>query len=132
MQYIYYIKFIGDISVMGVTCVMVVMNIENFGSITATVGGGFFGGILLGYALKKVVKLLAVIVGLFIAGLAYLQYQQLASISWDKVEGSITGLTSAAASILNENTIPTQMMSNFGIPLTSSMASGFTVGFLKG
>jgi uncharacterized membrane protein (Fun14 family) len=43
------------------------------------VGGGFFGGLLLGYALKKVVNVLAVIVGLFLAGLAYLQYQHVAS-----------------------------------------------------
>jgi uncharacterized membrane protein (Fun14 family) len=35
------------------------------------VGGGFFGGLLLGYAIKKVVKVLAVIFGLFLAGLAY-------------------------------------------------------------
>jgi uncharacterized membrane protein (Fun14 family) len=34
-------------------------------------GGGFFVGILIGYALKKVIKLLAVIVGLFLAALAY-------------------------------------------------------------
>jgi uncharacterized membrane protein (Fun14 family) len=40
------------------------------------VGGGFFRGLLFGYAIKKVVKLIAVIAGLFIAGLAYLQYQQ--------------------------------------------------------
>src|SRR5215208_4665076 len=96
------------------------------------VGGGFFGGLLLGYALKKVAKLMAVVVGLFIAGLTYLQYQHIASINWDEVEGSITGLTGVTINILNENSISTQMMSNFGIPLTSSMASGFTVGFLKG
>jgi uncharacterized membrane protein (Fun14 family) len=48
-------------------------------STAATVGGGFFGGLLFGYAIKKVVKLIAVIAGLFVAGLAYLQYQQIAS-----------------------------------------------------
>jgi uncharacterized membrane protein (Fun14 family) len=38
-------------------------------SIAVTIGGGgFFGGLLLGYAVKKVVKLIAVVVGLFIAG----------------------------------------------------------------
>jgi uncharacterized membrane protein (Fun14 family) len=42
-------------------------------SASATIGGGFLGGILLGYALKKAVKLIAVVIGLFIAGLAYLQ-----------------------------------------------------------
>jgi NAD(P)-dependent dehydrogenase (short-subunit alcohol dehydrogenase family) len=39
----------------------------------------FLEGLLFGYALKKVVKVIAVIVGLFMAGLAYLQYQQIAS-----------------------------------------------------
>jgi uncharacterized membrane protein (Fun14 family) len=98
----------------------------------ATIGGGFLGGLLLGYALKKVVRLIAIIVGLIMTGLAYLQYQQIASINWDKIEGSITGLTSASINILNENSITPLTMSNFGIPLTSSMTSGFTVGFLKG
>jgi uncharacterized membrane protein (Fun14 family) len=35
-------------------------------------GGGFFGELLFGYALKKVVKMIAIIVGLFIAGIVYL------------------------------------------------------------
>lgn len=87
---------------------------------------------ILGYAIKKVVRIATIIVGLFIAGLTFLQYQQIASINWDKIEGSITGLTSTVANILDENSIAPVMMSNFGIPLTSSMASGFTVGFLKG
>jgi len=87
--------------------------------------------VLLGYALKKVIRIAAIIVGLFIAGLAILQYQQIASINWGKVEVSITALASTVASTLNENST-TLAISNFGIPLTSSMASGFTVGFLKG
>jgi uncharacterized membrane protein (Fun14 family) len=47
------------------------MVIDNISSIDAVAGGGFFGGILLGYAIKKVVKLMAVVIGLFLAGLAY-------------------------------------------------------------
>jgi uncharacterized membrane protein (Fun14 family) len=57
------------------------MSIESFAPTAATMGGGFFAGVLLGYALKKVIKLLAVIVGLFLAGLAYLQYHQVANIN---------------------------------------------------
>jgi uncharacterized membrane protein (Fun14 family) len=49
--------------------------VESFASTAATMGGGFFAGILIGYALKKVIKMVAVIVGLFLSGLAYLQYQ---------------------------------------------------------
>jgi uncharacterized membrane protein (Fun14 family) len=98
----------------------------------ATIGGGFFGGILLGNAIKKVIRIVALIIGLFLAGLAFLQYQQIASINWNKIEGSITALTGTITNSLNDNSFTTLMMSNFGIPLTSSMASGFTVGFLKG
>ena len=47
--------------------------IESFAPTAATLGGGFFVGILIGYALKKVIKIVAVIFGLFfLAGLAYL------------------------------------------------------------
>ena len=59
---------------------------DAFTSMSATVGGGFFGGVLLGYALKKIVKLIAIIVGLFIAGLAYLQYQQIAYFDWNRLK----------------------------------------------
>jgi uncharacterized membrane protein (Fun14 family) len=54
------------------------MNTDTLTSMSATVGGGFFGGLLIGYALKKVIKMLAILAGLFLAGLAYLQYQQIA------------------------------------------------------
>ena len=45
--------------------------IESFGPTAAMMGGGFFVGILIGYALKKVIKIVSVIVGLFLAGLEY-------------------------------------------------------------
>ena len=66
------------------------MSADVFTSISAILGGGFMGGLLIGYALKKMVKLIAVVVGLFIAGLAYLQNQQLAYFDWDKVERMVT------------------------------------------
>ncbi len=57
----------------------------------------FFVGVLIGYALKKVIKLAAVIAGLFLAGLAYLQSQQIANINWNRLqqisEGAITTLS---------------------------------------
>jgi uncharacterized membrane protein (Fun14 family) len=42
---------------------------------------GFFVGVLIGYAVKEVIKKVAVIVGSFLAGLAYLQYQQIAKLT---------------------------------------------------
>lgn len=84
--------------------------------LAATVGGGFLSGVLLGYAMKKVIKLIAIIFGLFIAGLTFLQYQQIASVNWDKIEGSITGFISTTANILNETSLTTLAISNFDIP----------------
>jgi uncharacterized membrane protein (Fun14 family) len=110
------------------------MNIDNFDTVAASVGGGFFAGILLGYALKKVIKMLAVVFGLFLAGLTFLQYQQIASINWNKIEGAIMMIANTTSSTINDNNnvAALAMMSNFGIPLTSSMSIGFTIGFMKG
>jgi uncharacterized membrane protein (Fun14 family) len=77
--------------------------VESFAPSAATLGGDFFVGALIGYALKKVIKLVAVIVGLFLAGLAYLQYHQTANINWNKLqtvsEDAITTLTNLMTQI---------------------------------
>jgi uncharacterized membrane protein (Fun14 family) len=108
------------------------MNTEGFISVSAGIGGGFFGGLLLGYALKKVVKLTAVMIGLFIAGLAYLQYQQIASVNWDKIEGRIAGIAFATTSAFNDFSVESVAVTSLGIPLASGMSAGFAIGFLKG
>jgi uncharacterized membrane protein (Fun14 family) len=109
------------------------LSTELFAPVSA-IGGGFFGGLLLGFALKKVVKLMAIVVGLFIAGLAYLQYQHVASIDWNKIETLVTSVLGNATSQISANQDMTAAlaMSNFGIPLTGAMSAGFAVGFMKG
>ena len=108
------------------------MSADSFSTIATTISGGFFGGLLLGYALKKVVKLIAVVVGLFMAGLAYLQYQQIATFNWDKIEGTISTIANATTNTFNDYTIETLAATNFGIPLTGGMSAGFVIGFMKG
>jgi uncharacterized membrane protein (Fun14 family) len=107
------------------------MSMEVYTSIPATIGGGFIGG-LLGFALKKVVKLIAVVVGLFIAGLTYLQYQQMAYLDWDKIERVVTAIFGNVSSQISGQDISSFALSNLGIPLTSGMSAGFAVGFMKG
>jgi uncharacterized membrane protein (Fun14 family) len=114
------------------------MTVENFSPVAATIGGGFFAGILIGYALKRVVKILAIVVGLFFAGLAYLQYQQIVNINWNKVpqlsQNVVTTLANATTQIpgFNSGHPPDISISNFAIPLTGSMSVGFAIGFIRG
>lgn len=119
------------------------MSTDSFDSIVATIGGGFFVGILIGYALKKVLKILSIVSGLFLAGLAYLQFQDITKINWDKLElvshGALSTLANTTTQISNsvigyDHASPTTMAisANFGIPLTGSMATGFAIGFMKG
>ena len=109
-------------------------------NLAVTIGGGFFGGILIGFALKKIVKIVAIIAGFFLAALAYLRYQQIANINWDRMqaisENTLTTLANATQQIPGfEGTgnAPTELvMTNLGIPLTGSLAIGFTIGFMRG
>jgi uncharacterized membrane protein (Fun14 family) len=122
------------------------MSIESMGTTAATIGGGFFVGILFGYALKKVIKILSVILGLFLAGLAYLQSQQIANINWNKIQTvsenaiqtlsnavtQIPGISSSTDSHITATASSLVSMTSVGIPLTGSISAGFTIGFMKG
>jgi uncharacterized membrane protein (Fun14 family) len=61
--------------------------------------------VLAGYALKKVIKIVAVIVGLFIAALAYLEYQRIIQVDWTLIQAlsqsGIIWLTNAVTHISN-------------------------------
>ena len=122
--------------------------IESFILTAATLGGGFFVGILIGYALKKVIKMVAVIVGLFLAGLAYLHNHQIANINWNKLQQISEGAQMTVANLTIEilgissgsidghaaatTTSFSLAMTIFGIPLTGNMSARFTIGFMKG
>jgi uncharacterized membrane protein (Fun14 family) len=117
---------------------MQILDADNLFPTVATIGGGFFAGILIGYAIKKVLKVVAIIVGLFFAGLAYLQYQQIVAINWNKVpklsQNVVTTLANATTHIpgFNGGHSADISISNFGIPLTGSISVGFTIGFIRG
>ena len=126
----------------------------------STVGFGCIVGFLVGFALKRIMKILAVIAGVFFAALLYLESQHIVNVNWDKLQTISNGVLSTIAAtaattnatsttggvgagpiqaILGNNTgaaasiLPiTSTMTNLGIPLTGSTAMGFTIGLLKG
>jgi uncharacterized membrane protein (Fun14 family) len=103
-----------------------------------SVSSGGIAGFLIGYAIKKGIKIIISIAGLLLGGLAYLNYKGLVSVDWERVASvsnkAITefSLSSAnyASSVMDSQVVPTMM--NFGIPLTGSFATGFILGCLKG
>ena len=102
-----------------------------------TVGGGFLTGFITGYAIKKVIKLAAVIVGLFIAAMAYLQYQRIINVDWERVQAfSQNGITWVVNAITHvSNTMDAShagTLPNVGILLVSSVSAGFVLGLARG
>ena len=108
----------------------------DIGFILASVSSGGIAGFLIGYAVKKGIKIIMTIAGLFLAGLAYLNYQGLISVDWDQVvstsSSTVAEFSNSAGylSVLDSQVVPTLM--NFGVPLTGSFATGFVFGCLKG
>jgi uncharacterized membrane protein (Fun14 family) len=110
-----------------------------------TVGFGTLVGFLIGIAVKKLFKILAVIAGAFLAMLMYLEQQEIVNINWDKLNVAFNGVLSTFTHITNSTSgvggshttaaaslLPTTIMTNLGIPLTGSAALGFTIGIMKG
>jgi uncharacterized membrane protein (Fun14 family) len=114
--------------------------VTDFAPFIGTIGGGFVGGMLAGSAIKKVIRFAAVILGLFIAVLAYLQYQKLINVDWGRVQSvsqnSVTWIADTLTHISNNIGSPHTATSNLGlstiIPLTSSVSAGFVLGLSRG
>jgi uncharacterized membrane protein (Fun14 family) len=108
------------------------LGVESLGSIATSLISGTVVGILVGYAVKKVLRIVLVILGTFFAALAYLNYQGLLSVNWEKMEIISRGiLTTLVDSEITGNTA-NPILSNLGLPLTGGMAMGFALGFVKG
>jgi uncharacterized membrane protein (Fun14 family) len=100
-----------------------------------TVGGGFFLGFISGYALKKVLKLAAIIIGLFVAALAYLEYQRILNVDWNRIQvvsqNGITWVTDALTHISNTIGVFNSGTTHIAILLASASA-GLMLGLAKG
>ncbi|MGB6529456.1 MAG: FUN14 domain-containing protein [Candidatus Nitrosopolaris sp.] len=106
---------------------------NDLGPFAGTVGGGFLIGFITGYAIKKVIKLAAVIVGLFIGAIAYLEYRRILAVDWHNVQAvSQNGIDWVVDAITHVSSTMGAShpgtLSNIGIPLVSSVSAGFVLG----
>jgi uncharacterized membrane protein (Fun14 family) len=105
-------------------------------------GGGFLFGALAGYAIKKVMKIVAVVIGLFVAALAYLSYRGWVDVKWVAIEdASRSTLTNASERVVHTlNDTATQFATHSstvaasGLPIAAifGFVSGLMMGFKKG
>ena len=116
------------------------MNVADYAPFFGTIGGGFAAGVLAGYAIKQVIRIAAVIVGLFIAALAYLEYQKIINVDWVRVQSDsqngVTWVADTLTHISNNIGAPHTATSDLElsniVPLTSSVSAGFMLGMLRG
>ena len=92
------------------------MSLEGLIPTATSIGGGFFIGILLGYFLKKIIKILMFVAGGIFALLLYLQRQQVISVDVEKMEASSTFIFNSVASSIDKMT-QTGDMATLGIHL---------------
>lgn len=97
----------------------------NLTSLGLEFGGGAGIGAVIGFAAKKVAKLIAVIVGLELALFKFLESRGILTVDWDRLTAGMFDLTSAASA----NTPPSWVNT---ILSTLSVSAGFTAGFLLG
>lgn len=121
---------------------------DSFTPLLTTLGLGGITGFLVGFAVKKIMKILAVVAGLFFAVLMYLQSQGILNINWHKLQNISQPILSTFANNLNSTglagakhtaTIPNLVHNNLsflpidmGLPLTGSAVLGFILGLTRG
>ncbi|MCS7386610.1 MAG: hypothetical protein NDF55_07770 [archaeon GB-1867-005] len=91
-------------------------------------GFGAIAGFAVGYAFKKLLKLLILILGLLTLALIYLQWQGILQVNYEqlvqKIESLIKGFAGEGTSIVS------QVVAN--LPFAAAFLGGFALGFKKG
>jgi uncharacterized membrane protein (Fun14 family) len=98
-----------------------------------SVGGGFLFGAVAGYAIKKVMKIAEVVIGLFVAALAYLSYRGWIDVKWAAMEdASRSTLTKASEQVVNALNNTTQFASHPSAVAASGLPVAAVFGFVPG
>lgn len=120
------------------------LGLDNPQQLGLEVGGGAVIGGVIGFAAKKVAKLIAIIIGLELALFKFLETRGILEVNWDAISGAAenaTGVATNATGMINNSTAggtaaaqpPSWVMSVLStIPVGAGFTGGFLVGFKKG
>ena len=91
-------------------------------------------GAVAGYAVKKVMKISAVVIGLFVAAIVYLSYRGWVDVKWVAMENALRStLTNASEQVVHAlNNTATQFASHPSTVAASGVPIAATFGFVPG
>jgi len=85
---------------------------------------GGVGGFLIGYATKKIIKVLMVLLGLYALSLLYLMHMEVIKLDSEKLSETLSSLVAQIVGFFSSTLAY--------LPLSGSFAVGFTLGIVKG
>ena len=99
-------------------------------------GGGLFGGYVIGYAIRKAMKVIAIISGLFMMGVMYLSYRHVVNIDWQQLanetQATIQGAVTQVSTIVNNTSIQLQHHGAAGVTANDALPVSAAAGFIPG
>jgi len=100
------------------------------------IGGGALIGGIIGFAAKKVAKIIAIIVGLELALFKFLETRGILEVNWNAITGAATNATSNATNSSGGGVgaQPPSWVTSFlsALPVGAGFTGGFLIGFKKG
>jgi uncharacterized membrane protein (Fun14 family) len=94
--------------------------------------GAVIGG-LIGFAAKKVAKIIAVLVGVQLALFKFLESQDILIVDWERLSAGLVNASRAASDAATANQPPSLIASLLSvIPVSAGFTGGFLVGFKRG
>ncbi len=91
------------------------------------IGAGGVGGFIVGYVVKKISKLVALVIGLFIIALIYLSTQGILNINYDALWNALSNGLGMAGSAFSWLISVISLL-----PFVGSLVAGFLLGFKLG
>lgn len=94
--------------------------------------GAVIGGII-GFAAKKIAKVVAVIIGAQLALFKFLETKGILSVDWGALSGGLVNASQAAGDAATANQPPGVLVSLLSaLPVSAGFTGGFFLGFRKG
>jgi uncharacterized membrane protein (Fun14 family) len=106
------------------------MILEVYGPTLASGGLAFMMSLMIGYFIKKLLKLIAVVLGFILTVIAYLAYEKIISVDWSELQLTSQQITSNAAFVLL-STI-NGGLAEISLGTFGGATAGFILGLLKG